>query len=135
MSLVRRMYCKYKQLLLKYPYRVQAVQIVGLLGLGDVIAQTVDPRTETYNGKRTLKFMSAGVFMGPSVHAWYIILERMYGQSQGMKTVLKKVATDQLLFAPVFLALLIVYMQILSGKDLDHIKKVLKNEYPLLLRD
>uniref|UniRef100_A0A224XZB7 Mitochondrial inner membrane protein Mpv17 n=1 Tax=Panstrongylus lignarius TaxID=156445 RepID=A0A224XZB7_9HEMI len=132
---MRRVYCKYQQLLLKYPYRVQAVQIMGLLGLGDVIAQTVDARIKTYNAPRTLKFMSAGIFMGPSIHAWYIILERMYGQSQGIKTVLKKVATDQLLFGPTFLAFLMVYTQLLNRKDWDHIKKTLKNDYPRLLRD
>ncbi|XP_051159266.1 protein Mpv17 [Leptopilina boulardi] len=125
----------YQKLLSRFPLGMQAVQAGTLMALGDQIAQNlVEKRTfDSLDFKRTAGFAGIGFFLaGPATRTWYGILDKYIGSKGGIVT-LKKVAFDQLLFAPVFLCALIVVIGILQGNEIDNIKLKLKNEYPDIL--
>lgn len=46
---------------------------------------------------------------------------------------MKKVACDQLLFAPTFIAVLLVTIGICQGKDIEKLKVKMRNEYSDIL--
>lgn len=111
---------------------VPAIQTGTLMAGGDQIAQhLIERRRYTdLDFVRTAKFGCIGFFMvGPTVRTWYGILDKLFG-SKGTTTTLKKVACDQLLFAPIFIATLISTIGLSQGSSLQGIKDKLKNEYP-----
>ncbi|KAK9504362.1 hypothetical protein O3M35_010712 [Rhynocoris fuscipes] len=132
MSILRRISCTYNYWLEVYPYRMQAVQVAGILGLGDVVAQKLIIK-QKFDAQRTLRFMSTGLFLGPSIHAWFLVLEKLYGRSK--KVAIYKMVTDQLIFAPTMLATMFTYIKLVNGANKQQLKKSLKEEYPKLLLD
>lgn len=113
MHFLKRLLHGYKTLLTHRPYTVQAVQTATLMGLGDIIAQTcIDGNHITQiNPVRTIQYSIVGLAVGPIVGKWYKILESMYG----INAVAKKVLTDQLVFSPVFIAVLVTSLNLLQG--------------------
>ncbi|KAL1460049.1 hypothetical protein WDU94_011989 [Cyamophila willieti] len=83
------------------------------MGIGDLISQTfIEGQNITdINPMRTLQYSVVGVVVGPTVGKWYQTLERMYGK----QAVVKKVLTDQLIFSPVFIAVLVTSLNLLQG--------------------
>lgn len=121
----------YQRLLRKHPVMTQAVQAGMLMALGDQIAQNVIERrkVEELDFVRTAQFGSIGLFIGgPATRTWYGILDKYIG-SKGGTVVMKKVACDQLLFAPAFIAVLLTTIGTLQGNDFENLKAKLKNEY------
>lgn len=117
----------YKNLLSHRPYTVQAIQTASLMGLGDVIAQTfIDGKQLTQiNPMRTLQYSVVGLVVGPTVGKWYRILEGIYGK----EAVVKKVLTDQLIFSPVFIAILVTSLNLLQGLSWDEAVTKVQNSY------
>uniref|UniRef100_A0A8D8V2B5 Mitochondrial inner membrane protein Mpv17 n=1 Tax=Cacopsylla melanoneura TaxID=428564 RepID=A0A8D8V2B5_9HEMI len=115
MHFLRRVLHSYKNLLTHRPYTVQAVQTASLMGIGDLIAQTFieGHNIMDINPVRTLQYSVVGLVVGPTVGKWYQTLERMYGK----EAVLKKVLTDQLVFSPVFIAVLVTSLNLLQGAN------------------
>ncbi|XP_011496434.1 PREDICTED: protein Mpv17 [Ceratosolen solmsi marchali] len=125
----------YTKLLAKYPLGMQALQAGALLGLGDQIAQNYIEKRSAKNLDliRTAQFAGIGFFIaGPATRTWYGILDKYFG-SKGVIVVLKKVACDQLLFAPVFIAILLSTIALMQGHNLKSTKLKLKNEYTDIL--
>ncbi|XP_050101196.1 protein Mpv17 [Anopheles aquasalis] len=128
----------YKRALVRYPVLVQSVQSGLLMGAGDVIAQSFIERKDwkSFDGIRAAKFFAIGFCVGgPGLRKWYGVLDRHIGSSGGSKaiTTLKKVALDQLIFAPIFLGTLIGTIGMLQGNNLKEIKRKLNHEYTDIL--
>lgn len=127
----------YRRLLTKYPLAIQAVQAGTLMALGDQIAQNfVEQRKfKELDFVRTAQFGSIGLFIaGPVTRTWYGILDKHIGSKGGI-VVLKKVSCDQLLFAPVFLAVLLSTIGIFQGNSVEELQMKLKNEYLDILKN
>ncbi|XP_058454324.1 protein Mpv17 [Malaya genurostris] len=127
----------YKRALVRYPILMQSVQSGILMGSGDIIAQTLVEKRKFSNidGMRAFRFLGIGFCIGgPGLRKWYGFLDkRITGSSRAVVT-FKKVALDQLVFAPVFLGLLIGTIGLLQGHNKDEIEAKLKNEYTDILR-
>ncbi|XP_071626582.1 mitochondrial inner membrane protein Mpv17 isoform X1 [Temnothorax longispinosus] len=145
----------YQRTLSKYPMGTQAVQagkqqfiynactpthhaeekrLHGILmGLGDQIAQNFINDTQKIDFVRTMQFTGIGLCIsGPTTTTWYRVLDKYIG-SKGPSVVIKKLACDQLLFAPTFIAVLLVAIGICQKKDIEGIKIKLANEYSDIL--
>lgn len=72
------------------------------------------------------------IFQGPAVRTWYGILDKYIGSKGGLVTI-KKVAIDQILFAPTFIVVLLTTIGVMQGNDATSIKNKLKNEYTDIL--
>ncbi|XP_032677754.1 protein Mpv17 isoform X1 [Odontomachus brunneus] len=124
----------YQTVLKKYPVGTQAVQAGILMGLGDQIAQNfIESSSKPIDYVRTMQFAGIGLFIsGPATRTWYGILDTYIG-SKGYTVGIKKVACDQLLFAPTFIAVLLVAIGVCQGKDIEKLKIKLANEYSDIL--
>lgn len=130
---MRNIYKIYQKALKRYPVATQAVQAGILMGLGDQIAQNFIDNSEIIDYVRTMKFAGIGLFIsGPATRTWYGILDKYIG-SKGYSIAMKKVACDQLLFAPTFIAVLLVTIGICQGKDIEKLKVKMRNEYSDIL--
>lgn len=140
----------YKRLLQQYPIASQCVQCGVLMGSGDLIAQTVVERKKFHNinFQRTAEFACVGlfivvrllilcsllykriinVFQGPSLTVWYRILDKRIG-NKGTTVTIKKVALDQLLFAPVLNAVLLPTLALFRTGNVEKAKDALKRDY------
>ncbi|XP_035902443.1 protein Mpv17 [Anopheles stephensi] len=124
----------YKRALVRYPVLVQSVQSGLLMGAGDVIAQGFIERKDwkSFDGMRAFKFFGIGFCVGgPGLRKWYGVLDRHVSSAGGSKamTTLKKVALDQLIFAPIFLGTLIGTIGLLQGHNVAEIRHKLHHEY------
>ena len=72
---------------------------------------------------------SIGIFIvGPAMRYWYIFLDRAY-KGSGTIDAMKKVATDQLCFAPWIIATFFGTTGLLFGKTQAEIKAKFRNQY------
>ncbi|KAK9501154.1 hypothetical protein O3M35_002245 [Rhynocoris fuscipes] len=141
--LLSSMLATYKKLLSQHTLKVQSIQTAILMGAGDVIAQSVVERTQKdYDIYRTLRFTLLGSAIGPSLYVWYSLLDRIIGKNLAstvnfslikLEKPLIKVAIDQGIFAPIFLALFVSTTSLLEGKGVDDLKNRLKDDYPDIL--
>ena len=79
-------------------------------------------RPFSWDAIRTLKMFSWGIIVGPSLHGWYLTLERLFpvAASTTALSAVKKLAVDQLLFAPLSLFCFLSYMGFASGKSWEN---------------
>ena len=77
-------------------------------------------------------FRSLSVFQGPAVRAWYNALDKIIGPL-AKRAALKKMAADQLFFAPSFLTIFVSYMALTQGGGKQEIIQKLKKEYLQIL--
>lgn len=68
------------------------------------------------------------MIQGPGLRFWYGFLNKHVG-SQGTTVVLKKVALDQLVFAPIFLGFLLGVLGAMQGQTMDENVKNIKRDY------
>lgn len=127
-----KLFAHYKTALVKHPYAVQSVQTGALLWLGDVIAQK-GLESKEYDKMRAARMTAMGIMIGPSVHVWYLTLERFLGKKKDLRTGLTKVAIDQLLFAPIVLVVFISTLSTLEGKSLSEIQTKVRAEFKDLI--
>ncbi|CAH0558171.1 unnamed protein product [Brassicogethes aeneus] len=131
----------YKILVNKHMTVYNAFQTGFLMAGGDFIAQTVVEKKslESYDTVRTAKFFGIGLlFVGPTISAWYKFLDKKFTaqvrQLANKKTaVFKKVALDQLIFAPVFIAAIISVIDLSEGGEVRKIPCELGKKYPDIL--
>lgn len=126
---ISRVFGLYNKALNAYPLITQCSTTGFLLGAGDIIAQQLIERQKEHNWVRTAKFGVFGLcFVGPILRNWFIILEKLYG-SKGKWTPLKKVATDQTLFAPCFQMSCLITLGVMNGNNWSQIKKSIEKDY------
>ena len=67
---------------------------------------------------RTARFAACGIFLvGPIMHNWFGLLARLYPASMGHgRSMMAKVATDQLVMAPLFNPLFVTALFTMEGR-------------------
>ncbi|KAF7268402.1 mitochondrial inner membrane protein Mpv17-like [Rhynchophorus ferrugineus] len=123
----------YQKLLDKHFLLVQCVQTGSMMAVGDVVAQTLIEKKQNkeFEPMRTVKFGLLGVcFVGPTLTVWYRILAKYLGKSGSSSGALKKVAIDQIVFLPTFLAVFIANVNLMNGKNMRDLKQEMVKTYP-----
>jgi protein Mpv17 len=114
-----------------------ALQSGILMASGDLIAQRFIEKTEMkkIDWLRNLRFASIGFCIaGPGLYKWYGLLDKhIKGRNKAVIT-LKKVALDQIIFAPIFLGAFLGTLGVLQGQSVAQIEKKVKNEYTDVLK-
>lgn len=72
------------------------------------------------------------VFQGPPLRFWYGILDKYLG-SNTKTAALKKVAVDQGIFAPFFLAAILGIIGLVQGNSVNDVKARISHDYPDIL--
>ena len=99
---------RYLKILDRYPLRTQMIQTSIIMGAGDAISQLIVEKNQNYEISRSIRFGAIGcLFVAPTIRLWYLTLEKWFGSGVTVQSTIKKVATDQLLFAPIFSAAII----------------------------
>jgi len=133
-----------------HPHYTLAITSGTLNALGDVVAHSVQLLTNpqeteynqfTYDSARTIRFFIFGVGMGPLVGRWNTFLERRFplkvarpsrpagGSRVSIASLTKRVSSDQLLMAPIGLAIFLTSMGVMEGRDTQHIRGKFKDIY------
>ena len=94
----------YKKLFGKYLFVTNTISYVTLFGLGDALTQLIERRSskdpeKRHDFKRTICVLMFASFQGPVNHFWYLGLDKFIKDTIH-RTVFKKLAADQLVFAP-----------------------------------
>ncbi|KAJ2694900.1 hypothetical protein H4R19_005880 [Coemansia spiralis] len=99
----------------------------ALGGLGDLLAQSVESRGRRqpvpWDRRRTLRFVAWGAVCAPVFHKWYAVLSRAFPlpavrarRTAYIAAVAKRVAADQIIYAPAGIATFFVAMTLLEGR-------------------
>ncbi|KAI9497862.1 integral membrane protein mpv17 pmp22 family [Zychaea mexicana] len=126
------MFTWYSRALSRRPILVQCITTAFLFGTGDVIAQqAVEKRGfEHHEVSRTLRMAGfGGAVAGPVLSTWYRFIELNVKGSTPLNALVKKVAADQLLCAPIFIAGFFSAQGLLEGKSIAQIQEKLENGY------
>ncbi|KAF7794115.1 hypothetical protein EIP86_005245 [Pleurotus ostreatoroseus] len=144
----------YQQSFETHPYTTLALTNGALSALGDVVAQLTQnliqpPKRDDdgphYDFARTARFFAFGFGMGPLIGRWNFFLEKhfplrapqvRYGQpgKVSLKALGKRVAADQLIMAPVGLAIFLGSMGVMEGRDKHHIQDKYRDLFkPLII--
>uniref|UniRef100_T1JD42 Mitochondrial inner membrane protein Mpv17 n=1 Tax=Strigamia maritima TaxID=126957 RepID=T1JD42_STRMM len=123
---------RYLNVLQKHPWRTWSLQTGAIMGTGDVISQMlVDGKEiQELDTTRTARFAAMGMFfVGPTVRGWYVVLERLFGTNGFATTAMKKMLTDQLFFAPLFIGNFMVVMGLVQHQPFPKVWDKLNEEY------
>jgi hypothetical protein len=84
-----------------------------------------------FDFERLTRFMAYGFLMAPIQHKWYSFLSRTFPftKTSGTVPALKRVAFDQLIFAPISLAVFFTFMTIAEGGGKRAIMKKFQDVY------
>ncbi|XP_072022517.1 mitochondrial inner membrane protein Mpv17-like [Amphiura filiformis] len=126
----------YNRILNAHPFKTQVVSTGTIMLFSDIFAQQVVDRRgwKGHDFARTCRQALIGFFLvGPTLTVWYRTVDRVFKGAPKI-ALLKKVAADQLLFAPPFIALFFTVNGVLTGMPPKHIKEILsKNYIPTLI--
>lgn len=147
------------------PVITKTISTAIIIGTGDVVSQLFDhfknaeqkdggqPDDSTstrqqfkWDRMRTAKMCSWGCIIGPAMHGWYLLLERMFpaavsaaagavSRRQQVRQAVKKLTVDQVGFAPVSIAVFLTYMGAIENRDwqTETKPKIAKEWLPTLL--
>ncbi|XP_003723286.1 protein Mpv17 [Strongylocentrotus purpuratus] len=122
----------YLGLLNKYPFRTQAVTAGVLFFTSDCISQQAVEGIgwKNHDKIRTVRQTAFGLcFAGPTLFAWYKLLNRIYPGS-GKLTPLWKMLTDQSVCAPTFLVAYFSIVALTTGKKVDEVPAIVRRDVP-----
>jgi peroxisomal membrane protein 2 len=127
----------YTAALEKNPLIVKSLTACIILGLGDISGQGIEGSTlemkRAVDWGRVLRFAIFGlVLQAPWNHAYYLLLDGALPPTPEQpfsRTTFLKVFIDQFVQAPVFTAIIFVFLGILEGKTLSQIRYQLGDQY------
>eukprot|EP00761_Pharyngomonas_kirbyi_P014723 gb/GECH01014753.1/.p1 GENE.gb/GECH01014753.1/~~gb/GECH01014753.1/.p1 ORF type:complete len:219 (+),score=25.98 gb/GECH01014753.1/:1-657(+) len=123
-----RIWQQYLHLLKTRPLITKCGTTGSLMGVGDGIAQTLEGRNK-WDWKRTLRTGGVGFCLsGPGMHFWYKILDRLF-TSHSTVTSLKKLAMDQLGFAPFAISSFFFALHLSAGQSMNETTEKLKHDF------
>ncbi|ORX64481.1 hypothetical protein DL89DRAFT_185337, partial [Linderina pennispora] len=110
------------------PILTLAVTNGVLGGAGDLLAQSIENRTEStstpfcWDTRRTIRFVTWGAICAPVLHKWYLFLNNQFplpaldtSKTLFASAVAKRVAADQLVYAPLGIAGFFIAMNAMEG--------------------
>ncbi|GAB6030843.1 hypothetical protein CHUAL_007680 [Chamberlinius hualienensis] len=104
----------------------------SLLGAGDCFQQMMERSggvsKRKHDWRRTGRMVAVGFMLGPLCHTWYRFLDRRL-PAKTLKTVVKKVAADQMVAAPVLNLVFFVGMGVMEQKSWTECKHELKEKF------
>ena len=103
----------------------------GILTLiSDTVVQKFIEEKEEMDVERSAAMLSWRVFIHtPIVHHWFNFAEKAFGSGTGWRTVLIKIAADQLLASPAVHFMFLPYMTMMEGGSVDDAKAKLEHSY------
>ncbi|ETN85803.1 Mpv17 / PMP22 family protein [Necator americanus] len=120
----------FQRSLQKRPLLTQIVASGVISGAGDAFTQIAFEKrnTKTYDFERTGRFFFlASAFIAPALNKWFKLLERVKGPPKIIP--LFRVGIDQIAFAPVFNALILVNLRLLEGLGLETSYRKMKEDW------
>ncbi|XKL65143.1 hypothetical protein PGB90_005229 [Kerria lacca] len=125
-----RLFRFYNKSVHQWPYVTQSLQTALLMTVGDIISQLIAEKKyySQMNFNRSIKFGSTGLVIGPILCKWYHILDKVNNGSLKL-TFIKKIALDQLIFAPFAIAFITIFIAFIDGKTKNEIEIKLKRDY------
>jgi len=122
----------YQGLLTRRPIVTKSVTAAIIMGSGDAVQQLVIERGSpnwTYHPQRTIRQGLFGlVFLGPLLHGWFGILDRLVASTATLGPV-KKMLLDQAFCGPLINASFFIGMGLMEGKSTGEIKDKLSRDY------
>ena len=129
----------YAALLERAPLATKALTAGIIVATGDGICQVgIEGKdASTFDWTRLARFFATGsILVGPTLHVWFGTLFRMFPPPAaaassglaGMMPGLKRLAADQLVFAPIFNPVFITFIFALEGR-IAEVPSTLKNEW------
>ncbi|XP_038202645.1 peroxisomal membrane protein 2 isoform X2 [Arvicola amphibius] len=120
-SLPRRVLAQYLLLLKLYPVFTKAVSSGILSALGNLLAQMIEKKqkkdSQSLDVKGLLRYLVYGFFVtGPLSHYFYLFMDYWIPPEVPL-AIVKRLLLDRLLFAPAFLLLFFLIINLLEGKD------------------
>ncbi|CAG0900353.1 unnamed protein product [Darwinula stevensoni] len=105
-----------------------------LLGSGDVIQQVFERyqgyhKGRRYDTMRTWRMFVVGLLQGPPHHYWYTWLDKVF-RGKDLKTIAKKILSDQFIAAPFFAITFFLGMGYMEGKDFGAILREFNKKFP-----
>ncbi|XP_069870238.1 peroxisomal membrane protein 2 [Dipodomys merriami] len=138
-ALPRRALARYLLLLRRYPVLTKAASSGILSALGNLLAQMIEKKQRKENSQNLdvcgpLRYAVYGFFVtGPLSHYFYLFMEHWIPPEVPLATV-KRLLLDRLLFAPAFLLLFFLFMNLLEGKGADAFAARMKSGFWPALR-
>ncbi|XP_034728293.1 peroxisomal membrane protein 2 [Etheostoma cragini] len=132
-----RLLQQYLVLLKKYPILTKSVTSGILTALGNLLSQILEARKKTKNGAQVNEIDTAaaaryaiyGLFItGPLSHYFYQLME-MWMPTTDPLCVVKRLLLDRLVFAPGFLLIFYLVMNILEAKGWTDFEKKMRGSY------
>ncbi|KAI8972040.1 sym-1 [Mycotypha africana] len=126
----------YHRLLTKRPILIQSLTTAILFGAGDVIAQQLVEQQgwRKHDHFRTLRMgIFGGIFAGPVLSNWYRFVENKVNINQPFQRLATKVALDQFVFAPFFIAAFFTTQGLFEGRQIQEINTKLSDGYTTAL--
>ncbi|KAJ2706557.1 hypothetical protein H4R19_004997 [Coemansia spiralis] len=117
------------------PLLTQSLTNGTMAGAGDALAQCLAP-AEAYDPWRTARFAAFGCLFGPVAFRWYSLLDRTFPLAAARpraRAIGKRVAADQIAFAPVAVAAFFGVMGALELKTPGEIGTSFRDKYPAAL--
>ena len=121
----------YQAQLARAPIVTQLISTGVLFAAGDVLAQqAVERRGRRHDYLRTGRMAFFGTAIaGPILVGWYRVLERYVNLATPNRTLLARVALDQLAFAPPNIAVFFTAQGLLEGKRPSEVKDKLEKAW------
>ncbi|XP_043924602.1 peroxisomal membrane protein 2 [Protopterus annectens] len=131
----QRLLIQYLMLLKAYPILTKSITSSVLSALGNILAQLLENRKKDPNSSTVFRLSGPArfavfglLFTGPVSHYFYLYLEQLVPATVPFSFV-KKLLVDRLLFAPAFLLLFFLIMNILEGKNVNVFLHKMKSSY------
>ncbi|GAB9475271.1 Peroxisomal membrane mpv17 pmp22-like protein [Globisporangium polare] len=124
----KRVWTQYNVLLMTHPVSTKVVTGATIALIGDVNCQVFLEPDQPFNAKRAAIFtLVGGVFIVPILHRWYGFLGRVVPGTSNM-AIAKRLAMDQLGFAPTFLPIFFTALLTLEG-NVDKVPEKIRNDW------
>ncbi|KAH8235507.1 hypothetical protein KR032_001718, partial [Drosophila birchii] len=118
-------------------YLREGLNVAAIMGLGDTVAQLFieNRRLNDWDAGRTLRFTALGfVFVAPVVRRWYLFLDsRVPKELPAMQRGIRKMLTDQVLFAPAFTLAMSCLVPLINGESTEQVKSRIQGSYFTIL--
>ena len=114
-----------------HPLLTKAITGGLIAGAGDGLCQSLIQVDQPYDWVRTVRFGAVGtLYIAPGIHYWYNILATRLAPGTSAVAVLKRVALDQFVFAPPFIAGLLTTLWTAEGFPIIDIPNRLATTLP-----